>query len=448
MKTTAIFFLLAISAFQLIQAQTAVTDIYTDYKGWWVGSSSIKPDTSHNLLGFKMGTTVYSTGIDDAKLSANNITYIPLEFKSFPASSGIVFGYIGVGFEYGGAGNVNPIPVVNNPGLYLSDGLQGLDLGTALFNSTGTITYTTSAFDPLFIGDGAPDIIVTQVGDPSNLTDKFKFIDLNGVTVGQEVSVVFGNIPKSGAAKWKFYDANLQYASISGGSRDIRLVGYELSDFGINVSNYTDIVSFVHVLSGTSDQAFVAYNKKTITVLPIELLQFSATCAEDVQLNWTTATEENVHQFEIYRSRDGVKWDLISTVKAIGNSSTTNSYTTTDKAAIETQYYKLRSVDNDGKTQDFSPISVVCANKKNTWSIHPVPVASNSTLTITATESTTATLTLLDVNGKMIRQKELMIKAGVNNFPVDIRNLARGTYFFHLENDLFSNQLIKFVKID
>jgi len=38
MKTTAIFFLLAISAFQLIQAQTAVTDIYTDYKGWWVGS--------------------------------------------------------------------------------------------------------------------------------------------------------------------------------------------------------------------------------------------------------------------------------------------------------------------------------------------------------------------------------------------------------------------------
>jgi hypothetical protein len=87
-------------------AQNNVTEIWTNYNGFWNSSSTsinpILPNNSHELLAFRFGTTIYSTGVDDAKLTANGITtFTPLTVRALPIASlpltGISSYFIGLG---------------------------------------------------------------------------------------------------------------------------------------------------------------------------------------------------------------------------------------------------------------------------------------------------------------------------------------------------------------
>lgn len=129
-------FLLSILGF----SQVAVTNIYTDFNNFWKSGTSainpVNPNNSHNLLGFTWNGITYSTGVDNSVLTSNGISFQPNIFKAFPTSytqSLISPSYIGVGKNFGGSGNVMPVPVENDLAKYLTDGQNGLDLGTGVF---------------------------------------------------------------------------------------------------------------------------------------------------------------------------------------------------------------------------------------------------------------------------------------------------------------------------
>lgn len=162
-------------------AQNPINKIYTDFNGFWSTDSTTKfPNNSHNLLAFRIGTfpndTIFSTGVNDDLLTSKGINYMPVNYKSIPSKIGQRSGasyFIGIGSNYGGvwqpptAGYV--IPNRLTPEYYLNDGVQGLDLGTAIFNipaASKGITYQVDQFNISRIGDKIPDIVVTQVGDP------------------------------------------------------------------------------------------------------------------------------------------------------------------------------------------------------------------------------------------------------------------------------------------
>ena len=76
-----LFLVSCLFAFSFGHAQTPVpvTKIFTDFGGgttvWESGTSGspnpIRPDNSHNLLGFVWNGVTYSTGVDDARLAAH-----------------------------------------------------------------------------------------------------------------------------------------------------------------------------------------------------------------------------------------------------------------------------------------------------------------------------------------------------------------------------------------
>lgn len=184
MKKTTIIKLFLVSclfAFSFGHAQTPVpvTKIFTDYGGgatvWESGTSGspnpIRPDNSHNLLGFVWNGVTYSTGVDDARLATHASINTSLSFTALPVSiaptSGLSGTFIGVGKMYGGSGNVSPVPVSHPLVQYLTDGEHGLDLGTAIFNfpKSGKIEFDVSSISASSIGDGIPDIVLTQLGD-------------------------------------------------------------------------------------------------------------------------------------------------------------------------------------------------------------------------------------------------------------------------------------------
>lgn len=266
-------------------AQRAVSRIYSDFGGFWDSSSTLLPDNSHNLLAFRWdadgnGTAylpvTYSTGVNDAALTAGGVafnagTFISLPIYNIPAPGSSTF--IGVGKMYGGNGNVSPVPVNNNMVEYLSDGANGLGLGSAIFNipQGSSISLNTMGIVPASIGDGIPDLIFTQMGNPSAANDTYHFEDINGNIVGTTYSVAFSNVQSIGRACWKFYNANVNPPAYNAGTssgceRDIRVLAADWSEFGITSANYPQAVKLIQSFSGTSDLAFIgAYNKESIT---------------------------------------------------------------------------------------------------------------------------------------------------------------------------------------
>lgn len=269
----------ALSVFLLqANAQTGVSSIYTDYNGFWQSAAgnvnSVKPDNSHNLLAFTVGSTTYSTGVNDAILTTNNVPFSPEAFKALPVASIPSGGVLGVGNNYGGfAGQPagQPVPVTNNFASYLMDGIQGLDLGTGIYNSPvgAERKYTVSSANASAIG-GSPDIIINQIGQPPSSTenDILRFYDAAGNTVGNTVTVDVSALPIVGTGNWKFYQPGNPptYEAVLQGPRDIRLLTFDLADFGITAANIGNITGFGHTLSGKSDQAFTAYNSASLVL--------------------------------------------------------------------------------------------------------------------------------------------------------------------------------------
>lgn len=274
-------------------SQTPVTKIYTDFNGFWSTDSTARfPNTSHHLLGFRIGSTpndsIFSTGVNDSLLRAQGMNFIPVNFKAVPISLGNRSGssyYIGIGSNYNNAWqppSPSPpytAPYFRSPEYYLTDGIQGLDIGTAVFNipaGTNGTSYQIDQFSVSRIGDGIPDIVVTQTGVFSGTADKFRFVDINGNTVGNELSSSFpGSL---GVAHWAFYNVSngyytspqpqgTDYIDNNQNPRDIRVLQWDLISFGLNASNVGNVTHFIHQLGGSSDPAFVAYNTSSFRAL-------------------------------------------------------------------------------------------------------------------------------------------------------------------------------------
>ncbi|MDN4014238.1 Ig-like domain-containing protein [Chryseobacterium gambrini] len=272
------------------------SEIFSDFNGYWRSSNNaVIPNNNHNLLAFTWNANginnintpiTYSTGVNNSALSSNNIpftsaTFISLPIYTIPSPGSGTF--IGVGQAFGGNGNVTPVPVNNNLVQYLTDGINGLGLGTAIFNipQGSNIAFNTMGIVPTSIGDGVPDLIFTQMGQPSSTSDVFHF--QNGPTpsdpmVGTPYSVAFGAevngipvVPSIGNACWKFYRANVSpplydAGTSSGCTRNIRVIALDWSEMGITTANYQSATTLIQTYSGTSDPAFIgAYNAASIT---------------------------------------------------------------------------------------------------------------------------------------------------------------------------------------
>ncbi len=261
----------------------SVTEVITNYQGYWKSSPSalnpVKPENSHELLSFTFNNVRYSTGVNDALLTTTGDVFSPQQFIALPMENmtGTPTGetFIGLGQMYDGVNNGGSVPPpLNNIPFYLGDGAQGLDIGTCVANiPVGYVSFSISQVNTAAIGDGVPDILITQIAQPSGATDQYSFKDANGVTVGNSVNIVLNNIVP--VANWiaDFYRVTANPMFIPPGfiktERPMRLWAADFSDFGITAANINQIETFTINLRGTSDIAFIAYNYATATIVPL-----------------------------------------------------------------------------------------------------------------------------------------------------------------------------------
>lgn len=263
-----------------------VTGIYTDYLGYWHSTNTnqnpVQPENSHNALGFTYGGITYSTGVNDIILDNHSVTYSAQDFRalpilSLPTSGGGSY-WLGFGQLYDGIDNgadtSSSSPFQANPSAselasYLTDGPHGLNLGTYFTNipsgTSNRFELSTAGLDLTNIGDGVPDIFVSQIAQPGS-TDQLRFVDASGTVVGNSVSLSLNSAPSVGTWRTDLYLFNSQPSNQLNFQKTMRFAAIELSQFGINASNAADAVALIYVPGGSSDPAFIAYNEPSIPV--------------------------------------------------------------------------------------------------------------------------------------------------------------------------------------
>lgn len=329
----------------------ALNRIITDFGGYWSSTlaapNAVKPDSSHNLLAFRYNNTIYSTGVNDARLTSNGVSFTPSSFRALPvaAISGNNPGgsvYLALAKKVDGSANVANPTTVSSMTLSraLTDGTRGLDLGTGFTNlpSSANLTFNVFSIDTTKIADAEPDIVLTQIAQPVSGNDVFSLTDAAGVVVGNTVTQnmillnafgsydldLFNLTPNA-----PFTTATAYSAATPNTNREIRLVAIKLSDFGINSSNYTQVKMLKIAPSANSDYAFIAYNTSTLNLPPNVTQNTGATnttvCSggtSGMEVVATAAAGGNLSYSWERSTNSGGSWTVLTDGGSVSGSST------------------------------------------------------------------------------------------------------------------------------
>ncbi len=268
-----------------LSAQVSADTMYTNFNGFTKSyeNNMVTSNDSAELLGFECDGTVYSTGVDDTKLTDNNVTFTPKKFQAFPVPANLTYSgtggtCVGVASNWGGSNqngsNSSYIFALDDPSYprdcsyYMTDGARGLEFGTNVFNiKEQDIKYDATIINWTEAAD-VPSLIITQTGEPSTGYDKLYFENVNGDRIGNIVKVnMKHNVSPIGKMNYAVYRLNSDNKTVTyweQKDKDLRILCLNLSDFGLNQEDSADIVSFVHHTSGRTDIAFSAYNEKAI----------------------------------------------------------------------------------------------------------------------------------------------------------------------------------------
>lgn len=185
--------------------------------------------------------------------------------------------------------------------------------------------------------------------------------------------------------------------------------------------------------------------KITNLVLPVAYNRFTATPQNsNVSLDWATASESNTSRFDIQRSADAIRFSTIGSVVSKGIS-TGSSYSYTDANVLgvlkeKKIYYRIASVDKDGKTTNSKVLSVENIYHALNALLAPNPANNITTLSLTNVTGK-ASIVLTDLNGKQIWQ----ITTTSNKISIDLSHFAAGNYLVIIKDDK-ETRTLKLVK--
>ncbi len=427
------------------QASQTVSEVITTFNSYWKSGfdavNPVKPNTSHNLLAFTYNGIRYSTGVDDGLLTAHGDgNFTPEIFHALPVLniSGSVTSNtkIALGQLYDGVDNgASKPPPKNNMAYYLTDGTAGLDLGTGVANlPQGDLNFNIANISPSSIGDGIPDILITQIADPSNGTDRYEFDNSSDVIVGHTIDISFSGINAVGNWTGDFYEASTNpmtlTSSFTKSDRPLRLWAADFSYFGITKDNYSSIQKFKIHLNGNSDVAFIAYNiiSSNIT-LPTTITYFRSSQKEgNVLLSWQTQTEINSDHFDVESGIDGQIFSYLGSVPAAGTSSVPKNYSYLQNNAVAgTNYYRIKQVDKDGRCTYSEVVKEIIINYHNEIFIYPNPTNGVAVLKHPQAKAGDK-LELYSPAG--VRLSTQNLQAGSLETSVDLSSYTKGNYFF------------------
>lgn len=329
--------------------------------------------------------------------------------------SGFALQYATGSGDYGGSGNnyVYPFPsgTVIGAGKYIlvqtgeAAGTAGADLPTPdLIMVSDTISATASGSGKIAFAGTSAKLACGSDGTPC------------GVNPLLLDSVVWGSDP---------------LLSLSNDTKGlVRKVG-GCENTGVNVADF-DVVTNPVPRNGATPAASCA-------ALPLQLTSFSVQKTNSsVQINWSTAQEQNSKEFVVESSTDQSNWSTVATVAATGSSNTTANYSATDYSPAQgVNYYRLKIVDADNS---YTMSEVKSVNFASGFAVSISPNPASTYINVTLSGNGSSKVIMSDLNGKVVyNQTTTAPKLQINS-----STFAKGMYIIKVVNgsDISTNKVI------
>ena len=226
------------------------------------GSTTVTDVTGNGYNGTAVNMTLTGT-------TSNFITsrdyFINGLMKSLPVSNVATSGSGYARIEPSTASAPSDSFIASDLAFSLTDGSQGLNMGSGLANLPQLKQeYVLVDVVSSTIEDSIPDIVITQVDEPSISYDQMWFVNSSGTQVGNKVSIDFSTANKLGEWSSKSYSIPGNTAGATTTS-PVRLKAIYLSDFGITASDASSLSKLVYMPTGSSDPAFIAYDSNSLS---------------------------------------------------------------------------------------------------------------------------------------------------------------------------------------
>jgi uncharacterized repeat protein (TIGR01451 family) len=183
---------------------------------------------------------------------------------------------------------------------------------------------------------------------------------------------------------------------------------------------------------------------------PVQMTYFTGILKnKEAHLFWATESEVNNDRFEIERSEDGIDFTKIGSVKGNGSSASTINYSYIDaiNSSASIIYYRLKSIDFDGKKHNSKIIALRLKGAlNNNFSVFPNPFESNLKITLSARKEVSAVCRIISFDGKEVANRKITLQKGDNVIVInDLNNIASGNYLLEVNtgDEKFIQKIMK-----
>ncbi len=213
------------------------------------------------------------------------------------------------------------------------------------------------------------------------------------------------------------------------------------------VDNYTNTITPVSLLANTTYTFNVTSNPastgterftvvfNTITPLALKFINTSASKHDNkVDVQWTVASQDGTHTYEVERSGDAKSFSKIASLTATAD----NTYSYADEAPLNgNNYYRIKAIARSSNNGLYSNIVRVSGNIAGAeLTVYPNPVK-DGRLQVSVSNLTQGsyTISLYNTNGQKAATKHVNYEGGSIMIEMDIASMANGMYMMQLTNE-------------
>jgi len=353
---------------------------------------------SINFLSGVVNTTavnLLTMGAASSVLNASNASYVFGPVKKI--------GNTAFTFPVGKSNGYVPIGVSNFAGLSTPTDEFTAEYIRASGNALGPITdpfvtrVSSCEYWTLDVNNGTPTVDLTLYWNANN--------PCNGTYISNVADIEIAHFD---GANWNSSSTGFSFKNGTAAAGDVTWIGVStFSPFTIaSVSNANPLPITINYFNGTKSNGN-------------HLLNWKVTC-----VSTPSAT------IEMERSTDGRNYNSIYSIFATAVRCQQPFNYTDNQPAKGINYYRLKMTDADGKITYSTTVTLINAVKGiDVMNIAPNPIVNgNFNLKISSAEKTQMELVITDMQGRILQKQSVPLIAGFNSIPMNVRNLAAGTY--------------------
>lgn len=209
----------------------------------------------------------------------------------------------------------------------------------------------------------------------------------------------------------------------------------------LDKDNFEFVIGAQTTASGTSAGMrlnAIWFKQFNLAPLPVKVISFSAMLIDNKSvLNWRTVSEMSLSHFVVEKSTDGKNYKEAGIVFSNGNETDITNYSFSDNISNKESgifYYRLRSVDIDGKSKYSETRIIRIGKQQEAISIltFPNPVSNELRVTIPGNwQNRQVVYEVFNASGLVVKKKEIAVSSQTET--LNISNLSRGYYIVRVK---------------